>query len=63
MYLTRKELYKLVGLLKDFPEVEKFEVEQTGHSGIGSITSVSFEQDVGGHKGSFKIELSGVEDW
>lgn len=63
MYLNRAELYKLVGLLKEFPDVEVFELEQSNHSGIGSITSVSMEQDINGHKGVFKIELSGVESW
>ena len=63
MYLTRKEMYKLVSLLKDFPEVATFKIEETNQSGIGSITSVSFEQETNGHKGLFTVELSGVEDW
>lgn len=63
MYLHRKDLYKLVELLKDFPDVDIFEVNQTSHSGIGSITTVSFDQETNGHEGRFTIEISGVEDW
>ncbi len=63
MYLGRKDLYKLVQLLQDFPKVDTFEIDQSNHSGIGRTTTVSFEQETNGHKGQFTIEISGVEDW
>ena len=63
MILTRSDIEKIAGVLEKFPDIELFELEQTGNSGIGSITTMSFAQEVNGLRGSFDIEIAGVEDW
>lgn len=63
MYLHRKDIEKILDVLGRFPNVETFELEQTNHSGIGSITEMTFSHEVNGVKGNFNIEISGVEDW
>jgi hypothetical protein len=63
MILHRKDIEKINGILEKFPDVETFELEQSGHSGIGSITTMTFSYEVNGMRGSFDIEISGVEDW
>ena len=63
MYLNRKDIEKIYELMTKFPEVQTFELKQERCSGIGAVTTLEFEQVVRGNTGSFKIEISGVEDW
>ena len=63
MYLNRKDLEKIQDILAKFPEVEHFELVQDSGSGIGSVTSVVFTQQVNGYTGLFEFEISGVENW
>ena len=63
MFLNRKDIEKIKEVLDKFPDVDTFELEQNGHSGIGSVTVMSFAQNVNGLEGSFDVEISGVEDW
>ena len=63
MYLNRKDLEQLQEVLTKFPDVEHFQLVQDSGSGIGSVTTIVFTQEVNGYTGQFKIEISGVEDW
>jgi len=63
MYLHRAELKKMLEVLEKFPEVEVVDVEVDSSSGIGSITTMKFDTEVNSVKGSFEIEISGVEKW
>lgn len=63
MYLHRKDIDKILDVLKKFPDVETFEIEQSNHSGIGSITTMTFSQTVNETDCELTVEISGVEDW
>jgi hypothetical protein len=63
MILHRKDIEKIVEVLEKFPDVLVFELDQDGRSGIGAITTMTFSQEVNGMRGSFDVEISGVEDW
>lgn len=63
MILHRKDINKIKEILDKFPNVEVFEVEQENSSGIGSVTAITFAQEINGIRGSFNAEISGVEDW
>lgn len=63
MYLNRKDLERLHDVLAKFPDVEHFKLVQDNGSGIGSVTTIVFTQEVNGYTGQFEIEISGVEDW
>jgi hypothetical protein len=63
MYLHQAELKKMLEVLEKFPEVEVVDVKVDSSSGIGSITTMKFDTKVNGVKGSFKVEISGVEKW
>lgn len=63
MILHRKDIEKIKEVLDKFPNVEFFEIEQEGNSGIGTCTHITFTQEVNGLTGSFNIEIAGVEDW
>ena len=63
MFLHRKDIEKIKEILDKFQDVNVFELEQSGHSGIGSVTTMTFAQNINGLSGSFDVEISGVEDW
>lgn len=63
MILHRKDIEKIAEILEKFPTVQTFELEQESGGGIGTYTHMTFTQEVNGQKGSFNIEIAGVEDW
>ena len=63
MYLHRDDLRKMLEVLEKFPEVEVVDVEVDSSSGIGSVTTMKFDTEVSNVKGSFEVEISGVEKW
>jgi hypothetical protein len=63
MILHKDELKKMLEVLEDFPDVKTFEVEVNHSSGIGSITTMSFDTSVNEWKSKVSIEISGVANW
>ena len=63
MILHRKDIEKIKSILDQFPDLDTFELEQDSSSGIGSVTTMTFARELNGHRGSFEIEVAGVEDW
>ena len=61
--LHRNDIERISDILSKFPDVQAFELTQESSSGIGSVTSITFAQYINGHKGSFEVEVSGVEHW
>lgn len=61
--LHRNDIERISDILAKFPDVEAFELTQENSSGIGSVTYVTFAQNINGCKGSFEVEVSGVEHW
>ena len=63
MILHRKDVEKIKSILDQFPDLDIFEIEQDSRSGIGSVTTMTFARELNGYRGSFEIEIAGVEDW
>lgn len=63
MFLNRNNIEKIKAVLNQFPDVDSFELDSDSTSGIGSVLVMTFAQEVNGVRGSFDIEISGVEDW
>jgi hypothetical protein len=63
MILHRKDVEKIKSILDQFPDLDIFEIEQDSSSGIGSVTTMTFARELNGYRGSFEIEIAGVEDW
>ena len=63
MFLNRKDIEKIKDILDRCPDLDIFELEQDSSSGIGSLTTMTFAREINGLRGSFEIEVSGVEDW
>jgi hypothetical protein len=61
--LHRNDIERISDILSKFPDVQAFELTQESSSGIGSVTYITFAQDINGYKGSFEVEVSGVESW
>ncbi len=63
MFLNRKDIEKIASVLEQFKDVENFELVSDTSSGIGAYLTMTFDQEVNGTRGSFTVEISGVEDW
>lgn len=63
MFLNKTDIKKIQAVLDKFPEVDSFKLELDNSSGIGSIVTMTFDNKVNDIRGSFKVEISGVEDW
>ena len=63
MYISIKEVEKILEVMEKFPDAASFELVEEGQSGIGSITSLIVHTNIGGMDGEFKVEISGVENW
>jgi hypothetical protein len=61
--LHRNDIERISAILSKFPDVQAFELTQDNSSGIGSVTSMTFAQNINGCIGSFELEVSGVEHW
>jgi hypothetical protein len=63
MYLSRKEVQKILETMDKFSEATSFKLIEDSHSGIGSVTSLIVSTNVNGLDGEFKVEISGVDNW
>jgi hypothetical protein len=63
MYLHKDELKKILEVLESFPDIEVVDVKVDSSSGIGSITTVSFDTVVNDWNSQVTIEISGVDKW
>ena len=61
--LHRNDIERISAILSKFPDVQAFELTQDNSRGIGSVTSMTFAQNINGYIGSFELEVSGVEHW
>jgi hypothetical protein len=63
MYITRRDVEKILEVMDKFPDTTTVELIQDGHSGLGSIMTLTVPTLINGIKGEFKTEISGVENW
>ena len=63
MYLNRKDIEKINSVLDQFPDLDRFELNEENGSGIGSIVTMTFSQEINGIIGAFTVEIAGVENW
>jgi hypothetical protein len=64
--ISKKELQNISNIFTRsiFKDVENITIEDSGSiAGLGSILTLSFEHTIGGIKGTFSTEISGVETW
>ena len=63
MHLTRTDVAKMYEIMSYFPDVSRFEINQDGTSGIGTVTIMTMFAIVNGYEGKFTVEISGTENW
>ena len=61
--LHRADIERITDVLKKFPNVEIFELEQQGGNGIGTVLTMTFKENINNLQGSFTVEISGIESW
>ena len=61
--LHRADIERIADVLKKFSDVDMFELTQEGGNGIGTVLSMTFSEKVNDLRGSFTVEISGVESW
>ena len=63
MYITKKDVEKILDVMNKFPKDTTYCLESDSSSGIGSTITLTLKTTVEGLAGEFTIEISGVEDW
>ncbi len=63
MWLHRQDIEKIQEVLAKFPDVKTFEINSDNSSGIGAVVTMTFDHEVNGMRGNFKVEISGVDNW
>jgi hypothetical protein len=63
MYILIEEVEKILEVMKKFPDAASFFLESDSTSGIGSTVTLTVRTQVNGFDGTFKTEISGVENW
>lgn len=61
--LHRRDVERITDVLKKFPNVEMFEINQKGDNGIGTVLTMSFAEKVNDLQSSVTVEISGIESW
>lgn len=63
MYLHKRDIEQIADILKEFPDVETFELDADTSSGIGSKVTMKFHHKVNSIDGEFSVEIGNVENW
>lgn len=61
--LHRDNIERIADVLKKFPNISMFELEQESGNGIGTVLTMTFSETVNDLRGSFTVEISGIESW
>lgn len=63
MYITKKDVEKILDVMNKFPKDTTYVLESDSSSGIGSTMTLTLQTTVEGLAGEFTVEIGGVEDW
>ncbi len=63
MYITKKEVEKILAVMTEFDDARSYRLEADNTSGIGSILTLEMDMDINDRPAMVKVEIAGVEDW
>lgn len=63
MYITKKDVEKILEVMNKFPKDTTYLLESDSSSGIGSTMTLTLQTTIEGLAGEFTVEIGGVEDW
>ncbi len=63
MYITKKEVEKILAVMTEFDDARSYRLEADNTSGIGSILTLEMDMDINDRPAIVKVEIAGVEDW
>ena len=61
--MNKKMVDRVVAVLEQFPDINRFTIKESPSNGIGTTTNMEFECVQNGVRGSFCVEIDGVENW
>ena len=63
MYITRKDVEKVLAVMDEFPGAKSYRLDSERHSGIGSTLTLIMEMKLNERDATVSVEISGVENW
>ena len=63
IFLSRKEIGRIVETLTKFPDIDQIELIEQGHIGIGCLLDIKFEVEVNGTRGKMTVPIADESRW
>jgi hypothetical protein len=63
MYIQRKDIEKITGLMDKFPNAHTYQLKTKNTSAIGTEMYLIITDNFNGVFGDLKVEVSGVDNW
>lgn len=61
--LNLQDVKKIQDVLEKFPDIERFELHEHGHSGIGCLLDMEFNITTNGVKGTMTVSIVDESQW
>ena len=63
LFLSKRDLEAVQEVLWQFPLVTNFELQTASECSIGSVLFMKFDTCINSVKGTFTVEISGIDTW
>lgn len=63
MYITQKEVEKILDIMLEFPEANNYRLEADSSSGIGTMLTLTMSMVLNNRPVTVMVEIGDVEDW
>ena len=63
IWINEADIEKIKKVLEQFPGVKRFQLEEYGHSGIGSCLDMIFDAEVNGVKCKLSVPIADESSW
>lgn len=63
IWLNRGDVKDINMVLQKFPEIERFQLEETGDNGIGTCIDMIFDTEVNGIKCKMVVPIADESTW
>ncbi len=63
MYITRKDVEKILAVMTEFDDAQSYCLEADNSSGIGSVLTLTMKMELHNRSAEVRVEITGVENW
>lgn len=63
VWISKKDIADIYRVLEKFPDVDRFQLHEHGHSGIGSCLDMVFDTEVNGVKCKMVVPIVDESSW